>query len=89
MTTKQTLKAVFDLLIDEYDADPRNPLIHELGRLVNASDDIPTDDIELTALVGPNGMAEVKDQHGRRVKGVKSVAVFEDQHGKPVFQVNL
>lgn len=89
MTAKQTLKAVFDLLIDEYDADPRNPLIHELGRLANSSDDIPTDDIELTALVGPNGMASVKDQHGRRVKGVKSVAVFEDQHGKPVFQVNL
>lgn len=89
MTAKQTLKAVFDLLIDEYDADPRNPLIHELGRLVNTPDEVPTGDIELTALVGPNGMSRVMDQHGRRVKGVKSVAVFEDQNGKPVFQVNL
>lgn len=89
MTAKQTIQAVFDLLVDEYDADPRNPLIHELGRLASVSDEVPTGDIELTALVGPNGMAEVKDQHGRRVKGVKSVAVFEDQNGKPVFQVNL
>lgn len=89
MTAQQTLKAVFDLLIDGYDADPRNPLIHELGRLVNASDEVPTGDIELSALVGPNGMSEVRDQHGRRVKDVKSVAVFEDQNGKPIFQVNL
>lgn len=89
MTAQQTLKAAFDLLVDEHGADPRDPLIHELGRLASASDEVPTGDIELTALVGPNGMAEVKDQHGRRVKGVKSVAVFEDQNGKPVFQVNL
>lgn len=89
MTAKQTLQAVLDLLLDEYDEDPRKPLMQELAKLVNAPDDIPTGDIELTALVGPNGMFQVSDQHGRRVAGVKSVGVFQDQSGAPVFQVNL
>lgn len=89
MTAKQTLQAVLDLLLDEYDEDPRKPLMQELTKLVNAPDGIPTGDLELTALVGPNGMSQVTDQHGRRVSGVKSVAVFKDQSGAPVFQVNL
>lgn len=89
MTAKQTLQAVLDLLLDEYDEDPRKPLMQELARLANSSDDIPTGDIELIALVGPGGMSQVTDQHGRRVAGVKSVAVFKDQSGAPVFQVNL
>lgn len=89
MAAKQTLEAVLDLLLDEYDEDPRKPLMQELANLANAPEDIPTGDIELKALVGPNGMFQVTDQHGRRVTGVKSVGVFQDQNGAPVFQVNL
>jgi hypothetical protein len=88
MTAQETIKAAYERLADEHNEDPRGPLMLALSRLIDAAGDVPTGDIELTALVGPDGMAEVKDQHGRRVAAVKSVAVFRDPSG-PVFQVNL
>lgn len=88
MSAKDIIKAAYDRLLDEHDEDPRSPLIRALSDLMSASDDIPTGEIELSATVAPGGVFEVRDQHGRPVKGVKSVAVFQDQSG-PVFQVNL
>lgn len=86
---KQTLINVLDLLLDEHDVDPRNPVIKELQQLINAQDDIPSGEVELTAVLSPGGVYKVHDQHGRPVKGVKSVAVFPDQSGQSVFQINL
>jgi hypothetical protein len=86
---KQALIKALDLLLDEYDEDPRNPVIKELQQLVNAQDDIPSGEVELTAVLSPGGAYKVHDQHGRPVKGVKSVAVFPDQSGQSVFQINL
>lgn len=89
MAAKQTLNEVLDLLLDEHDEDPRGPLIVKLKKLIDASDDMPTGDIELTAILKPSGFYQVNDQHGRQLKGVKSVAVFKEQSGETVFQVNL
>lgn len=89
MSTKETLQAAYSRLLDDYDEDPRSPLARSLKALIDAPDDIPTGDIELVATVAPGGVFEVRDQFGRRVAGVKSVSVFTDQSGQPVFQVNL
>ncbi len=89
MNPHQILQAVYDRLIDERGEDPRSALLHNLRRLIDAGDDMPSGQIELTAVVRPGGVFEVHDQHGRPVAGVKSVAVFHDQAGQPVFQVNL
>lgn len=89
MDAKQILNDALDLLLDEHDEDPRNPTVIKLKKLIDASDDMPTGEIELTATLKPNGFHHVCDQNGRTVKGVKSVAVFQDQSGRTVFQVNL
>ncbi len=89
MDAKQILNDALDLLLDEHDEDPRNPTVIKLKKLIDASDDMPTGEIELTATLKPNGFHHVCDQSGRTVKGVKSVAVFQDQSGQTVFQVNL
>lgn len=89
MNAKQILNDALNLLLDGHDEDPRHPVIANLNKLIDASDDIPTGEIELTATLKPNGFHHVCDQNGRTVKGVKSVAVFQDQSGQTVFQVNL
>lgn len=89
MTPQETIKAAYDKLADVHEEDPRSRLMLALSGLMSAADAVPSGDLELYATVAPGGAAEVKDQHGRRVKGVKSVAVFQDQSGAPVFQVNL
>lgn len=89
MNAKEILRAAYVRLLDHYDEDPRTPLARSLKALIDAPDDIPTGEIELVATVAPGGVFEVRDQFGRRVAGVKSVAVFQDQSGQPVFQVNL
>lgn len=89
MDAKRILNDALDLLLDEHDEDPRHQVVTNLKKLIAASDDIPTGDIELTATLKPNGFYKVFDQNGREVKGVKSVAVFKDQNGETVFQVNL
>lgn len=82
------LREAFEAL-DDAGVSPRTGFMQVLSRLVSMPEDIPTGDIELSAHVAPGGRYEVVDQHGRRVAGVRSVAVFEDNTGKPVFQVNL
>lgn len=89
MSAKDTITAAYNRLIDDHDEDPRSPLARALFALIEASDDVPTGDIELSATLAPGGVFEVRDQYGRLVSGVKSVAVFQDQAGHPVFQVNL
>lgn len=89
MTAKDTLQQVYNLLADQHDEDPRSPLMLALSRLIDAADDVPTGEIELSATLAPGGVAHVHDQHGRAVAGVKSVAVFQDQSGAPVFQVTM
>lgn len=90
MTPTEIIKAAYDRLADEHDEDPRSPLMRALSSLLAAPAAIPAEDvIELTATLQPGGGVTVRDQHGRLVRGVKSVAVFSDQAGQPVFQVNL
>lgn len=89
MDVKKTLNDAINLLLDEHDEDPRNPVVKSLQQLINAQDDIPSGEIELTAILSPGGVHKVHDQHGRVVKGVKSVAVFKEQNGQTIFQVNL
>lgn len=89
MTAIEIIRAAYDKLADEHDEDPRSPLMRDLAKLIDAQADMPTGEIELMATVAPRGAFEVRDQHGRPVKGVKSVAAFQDQAGQPVFQVNL
>ncbi len=89
MNAKETIIKALNLLLDEHDVDPRNPVIKELQQLVNAQDDIPSGEVELTAILSPGGVHQVHDQNGRPVKGVKSVAVFTEQNGQTVFQINL
>ncbi len=88
MTPQQIIQAALDRL-HEHDEDPRSPLMRDLQRLVEAAGDVPSGEVELTAVLQPGGKFHVHDQHGRPVRGVKSVAVFQDQSGQPVFQVNL
>lgn len=84
------IKAAYDKLAEEYDEDPRSALMRGLSGLMQEPEEIPADaGIELTAIVQPGGAFKVHDQFGRPVKGVTSVAVFQDQSGRPVFQVNL
>jgi len=89
MNAKDIIQAAYQRLADEHDEDPRSPLMRGLSALLSADVDVPTGEIELTATVQPGGVFAVVDQHGRPVKGVKSVAVFRDQAGQPVLQVNL
>jgi hypothetical protein len=89
MNPIETIKAAYERLADVHDEDPRSPLMRSLSALIDAAGDVPTGEIHLCATVAPGGVFEVRDQHGRPVAGVKSVAVFPDQSGSPVFQVSL
>lgn len=88
MSAEEVIKAAIDRLLDEHDEDPRSELIRNLESLLNQPESLPDAEIELTAVLKPNGSYLVHDQHGRKLSGVKSVAVFQDQ-GQMVFQVNL
>lgn len=89
MNPKEIIEFAYRRLADEHDEDPRSPLMRGLSALLSADVEVPTGEIELTATVQPGGVFTVVDQHGRPVKDVKSVAVFRDQAGQPVLQVNL
>lgn len=89
MTPQQIIEAAYKRLADEHDEDPRSELMQGLRQLINGAEPPPAGDIELTAVLQPGGACLVHDQHSRRVRGVKTVAVFEDQGGRPVFQVTL
>lgn len=89
MKPNEILQAAYNKLADEYDEDPRSELMRNLARLTDAEEEVPSGLLELSASVAPGGAFVVRDQHGREVAGVKSVAVFTDQSGAPVFQVNL
>lgn len=88
MNAQAVIKAAIDRLLDVHDEHPRDELIRNLESLLNQPESLPDTEIELTATLKPNGFYHVQDQHGRTLKGVKSVAVFQDQ-GQMVFQVNL
>ncbi|MCY1449363.1 hypothetical protein D9M71_660940 [compost metagenome] len=58
--------------------------------MVNAPESIPGDTaIDLIVTCRPGGAFTVVDQAGRPVRGVNSVAVFRDQQGREVLQLNL
>ena len=88
MNAKAVIKAAIDRLLDDHDEDPRDELIRNLKGLLNQPESLPDTKIELTAVLKPNKNYLVHDQHGRKLSGVKSVAVFQDQ-GQMVFQINL
>lgn len=87
MTPTEKISAAIDLL-HELDADPRHPALRDLESLLA---DPPQDDsaLILTATIQQGGVYSVTDQHGRKIHGVQSVAVFKDQQGRDVMQVNL
>lgn len=89
MTPREIIQAAYTRLLDEHDEDPRGTLMRDLQRLIEAGADVPSGEVELTAVLQPGGQFRVHDQHGRPVRGVKSVATFPDQAGHSVFQVNL
>lgn len=90
MTPKELIKAALDRLVDEHDEDPRSPLIRGLATLLEDPDGIPGDaGIDLVVTCRPGGQFSVSDQSGRPVRGVNSVAVFRDQTGREVLQINL
>lgn len=90
MTPKELIKAALDRLVDEHDEDPRSPLIRGLSTLLDDPERIPGDaGINLVVTCRPGGQFSVSDQSGRPVRGVNSVAVFRDQTGREVLQINL
>ena len=90
MTPVEIIQSAIDRLADEHDEDPRNELMRGLSGLLADPERIPTDDrILLTTTVQPGGAFAVRDQHGRTLEGVHSVAVFRDQAGRDVMQINL
>lgn len=90
MTPKELIKAALNRLVDEHDEDPRSPLIRGLSSLLDDPDSIPEDTgIDLVVTCRPGGQFSVADQSGRPVRGVNSVAVFRDQTGREVLQINL
>lgn len=89
MNAKHVIEEAMNRLLDEHDEDPRSPLIRNLKQILDEPDVIPDTEIELTAILQPGGVYKVHDQHGRTLKGVKSVAAFPEQGGQTVFQVNL
>lgn len=90
MTPSEVIKAAYDRLADEHDEDVRSPLMRELRALLDGQKEIPVDaGVELQAVCKPGGEFVVSDQHGRVVRNVKTVAVFRDQSGQPILQINL
>lgn len=85
---QNALRRAYEVL-DDAGISPRTDFMQVLSRLIETPSDTPTGNIELSAHVAPGGRYEVVDQYGRKVEGVRSVAVFEDSNGSPVFQVNL
>ena len=88
MSTKQSIEDAVNYFIDELDADPRHPAILALRRIAESPDELPDAEVRLSAVIQPNGIFKVTDQHGREVAGVRSVGYFID-NGQPVFQLNL
>jgi hypothetical protein len=86
--TAKLLKEVHEAL-EDHGEDPRAPMMRALSSLIAEYDSPQSGDILLTATLSPGGKYKVTDQNGRSVAGVRSVAVFEDPRGQPVFQVNL
>lgn len=90
MTPRELIEEAYRRLSDEHDEDPRSPLMTGLARLTLEPQSIPADEsLRLVATCEPGGVFAVTDQHGRKVQGVSSVAVFKDQHGNNVMQINL
>lgn len=90
MNARETLNAAIDRLLDVHDDDPRSPLILALRRLAETPEELPNSaTIQLTATLQPGGNCKVADQFGRTVEKVQSVAVFKDQRGRDVMQINL
>ena len=86
----ELIQAAYDRLADEYDEDIRSPLMRGLRSLIDQPESLPADaGIELQACCKPNSAPVVTDQQGRAVRNVKSVAVFRDQTGETVLQINL
>lgn len=89
MSAQQTIRDAYERLEDA-GVSPRDPLMLSLSQLMEATDDeLPSGDLKLSATLAPGGLHVVTDQHGRRVAGVTSVAVFKGENGQHVFQVNL
>lgn len=87
--SKKVIAAAIDLL-HELDVDPRHPTLTKLEGLLQDGPDIAQDAVlNLTAVIKQGGIYEVTDQFGRQINGVHSVAVFKDQHGRDVMQINL
>lgn len=90
MNAAETIQEAINELIDSHDVDPRCAAIHNLKGLLQKGAKLPDDvSIRLTATLQPGGKCEVADQAGRIVESVQSVAVFKDQHGRDVMQINL
>ncbi len=90
MTPSDLIRAAYERLADEHDEDPRSPLMRGLAELLESPSGLPDDPrIRLTATVQPGGVFAVTDQHGRTLEGVQSVAVFKDQGGRDIMQINL
>ena len=89
MTPIEIIRAAYARLADEHDEDPRSPLMQSLSSLMRAPQEIPDGEIELSATLQAGGVCAVVDQHGRSVKGVRSVTAFRDQNGRNVFQIEL
>lgn len=85
---KDLLRQAHEMLSD-LGANPRSELMLALSEMIESPDEVPTGEIHLRATIAPGGVHEVTDQHGRKVSGVKSVAMFDDPRGDPVFQVNM
>lgn len=86
--TAGILRWAYEALMD-HGENPNSAPMRGLSDLIDAPENIPSGDIKLSATLAPGGKHVVTDQHGRKVDGVKSVAVFEDGQGNSVFQVNL
>lgn len=90
MTPKELIQAAYDCLSEEHDEDPRTPLMRGLSALLAAPEDIPSPpEVELTVTCRPGGQFSVVDQQGRPVRGVTAVAVYRDQSGRDVLQIQL
>lgn len=88
MDIKTVLRQAYEAL-ENNGVSARDPLMLRISQLLDTQDLGSDIEIQLKASVAPGGKYEVTDQAGRKVAGVRSVAVFEDSHGTPIFQVNL
>lgn len=76
--------------LHELDEDPRSGLLRRLEALLEPGVELPDgEEVLLVATIQPGGVYSVTDQHGRPLRNVHSVAVFKDQTGRDVMQINL